>query len=168
MSEVNEGPWTRFMDMHSGGGQKLDWPYIAIQASEDEARRIFYGKFGRNPERVTCTCCGEDYSVSESPTLAEATAYDRNLRWVEDARGYAARSEPDFLKGRYLEPGEDIPRGMSVSMWASRRGEGIAFAAFMRNPERHGYKLVTRGEITEADTANEPPAEGYVWAGDEE
>lgn len=27
--------WTHFMDMHSGGGQKLDWPHIFIEAPEE-------------------------------------------------------------------------------------------------------------------------------------
>ncbi len=69
--------WTRFMDMHSGGNQKLDWAYIYIEAPEAAAREIFEGKFGRNPYNVTCDCCGEDYSISEDETLEQATKYNR-------------------------------------------------------------------------------------------
>ena len=69
--------WTKFWDMHSGGGQKLDWAKIYIQAPEEEAVVIFSNRFGRDPENVTCNCCGEDYSVSESKTLGEATEYHR-------------------------------------------------------------------------------------------
>lgn len=69
--------WTQFWDMHSGGGCKEEWSQIYIEASEPEARIIFYNKFGHNPSRVSCTCCGEDYDVSESPSLEEATAFDR-------------------------------------------------------------------------------------------
>jgi hypothetical protein len=56
--------WTKFFDMHSGGPCK-EPPYeeIFIEAPEAEARRVFYAKFGHNPDRVTCPCCGEDYAV---------------------------------------------------------------------------------------------------------
>ena len=64
--------WTLFYDMHSGGGAKEDWESIFIESgSEEEARRIFYNKFGHNPDRVTCTCCGNDYSIDSEDTLKE-------------------------------------------------------------------------------------------------
>ena len=81
-------PWTEFWDMHSGGGRKLDWDFIYIEAPLAEARAIFYSLFGRNPERVTCTCCGEDYALEEYETLEEATAYQR---------------------GYYFKDGEELP-----------------------------------------------------------
>ena len=86
--------WTRFRDMHSGGGSKVlrkpdgtftdgdrfshesdDEPinYIYIEAPKDEAKLVFYNRFKRNPERVSCTCCGEDYYISESETLEQPT-----------------------------------------------------------------------------------------------
>ena len=61
--------WTQFWDMHSGGSLKEQWQYIYIEAPEDEARVIFYNRFDHSPDRVTCTCCGEDYSVSEDADL---------------------------------------------------------------------------------------------------
>ena len=70
--------WTSFMDMHSGGGTKEEpYEYIYIEAPENEAITIFYNRFGHNPHRVTCTCCGEDYSVSSDETLELITAYNR-------------------------------------------------------------------------------------------
>jgi hypothetical protein len=60
-----EIPWTRFFDMHSGGRAKEDFELIYIQAPQDQAEVIFYNKFGHNPNRITCSCCGEDYSVRE-------------------------------------------------------------------------------------------------------
>jgi hypothetical protein len=75
--EYDKGPWTEFWDMHSGGGQKEKWAKIFIQAPEEEARVIFYNRFGHNPDRVTCTCCGPDYAVREEPSLTEATRYQR-------------------------------------------------------------------------------------------
>jgi len=69
--------WTEFWDMHSGGGQKEKFSQCFIEASYDEAKSVFYSRFGHNPERITCTCCGEDYSISEYKTLEEATKYHR-------------------------------------------------------------------------------------------
>jgi hypothetical protein len=70
--------WTSFWDMHSGGGSKEKWEHIFIQAPESEARVIFYNRFGHSPDRVTCTCCGYDYSVSEYENLDAATEFHRS------------------------------------------------------------------------------------------
>lgn len=75
--------WTLFWDMHSGGDQKEEFSKIYIEAPIDEAKVVFYNRFGHNPERVTCTCCGEDYSIDESKTLEEASAYHRGCKWSE-------------------------------------------------------------------------------------
>jgi len=70
--------WTSFMDMHSGGGCKEPpYEYIYIELPRDMAEVYFYNRFGHSPERVTCTCCGRDYSLSESETLESATEYER-------------------------------------------------------------------------------------------
>jgi hypothetical protein len=70
------------MDMHSGGNQKEKWSRIYIEAPKEEACVIFYNRFGHNPHRVTCTCCGEDYTVEEYDIIEEATSYDRlEDRW---------------------------------------------------------------------------------------
>lgn len=60
-----ESQWTEFFDMSSGGGRKEDAGIIYIEAAREAAERIFFNKFGHNPHRVTCTCCGPDYSLSE-------------------------------------------------------------------------------------------------------
>jgi len=73
--------WTHFWDMHSGGSQKLDFAHCYIEASEDEAINIFTKLFDRSPYNVTCHCCGEDYSVSESETLEAATEYQRSNQY---------------------------------------------------------------------------------------
>ena len=76
------GPWTTFWGMHSGGGLKEPYHYIFIEAPEEEAKIIFYNRFGHSPDRVSCTCCGADYSISESKTLAEATAGHRGCKSI--------------------------------------------------------------------------------------
>lgn len=57
--------WTRFFDMSSGGEEKLKWKTIYIEAGATEAIEIFKKKFKRDPSNVTCSCCGEDFSISE-------------------------------------------------------------------------------------------------------
>ena len=74
--------------MHSGGGQKLDAELIIIEAPEEEAIRISQERFNRHPSHVTCTCCGDDFSISEWATLEEATAYERGCAWSNEAEGY--------------------------------------------------------------------------------
>ena len=44
--------WTQFWDMNSGGGQKLEWKYIYIELPEEEACKVFYNRFDRNPHRA--------------------------------------------------------------------------------------------------------------------
>jgi len=74
--------WTHFYDMHSGGGRKASHEHIYIEAPKEEATRVFYARFGHNPNRVSCTCCGEDYSISDDETFADLTHYQRNrARW---------------------------------------------------------------------------------------
>lgn len=66
--------WTRFMDMHSGGGLKETHQYILIEAPQDEAEIIFYNRFNHSPNRISCTCCGSDYSISTGFSLEQVTA----------------------------------------------------------------------------------------------
>lgn len=75
--------WTRFSDMHSGGGCKEgNYNKIYIEAPQEEAEVIFYNRLGHNPNRVSCTCCGEDYSISEKESLEQLTGYDRNCHYI--------------------------------------------------------------------------------------
>lgn len=94
--------WTRFMDMHSGGGQKLKWAYIYIEAPESEARSVFYSRFDRNPEYITCTCCGEDYSVGEDKTLKEITAFERHCRWDDKTKTYVEEPDPRYILNKHI------------------------------------------------------------------
>ena len=47
--------FTEFLDVSSGGSQKLSHGRILIEAPEAEAVSVFYSRFGRNPRRVSCT-----------------------------------------------------------------------------------------------------------------
>lgn len=113
--------WTQFWDMHSGGKQKLQWAQIFVELPQDEAVAWFESRFGRSPDHVTCSCCGADYSVNESPTVEEATAYHRGCAFIYP-RGYpldyAGRlawkgQEPRWLDGDGVS-GEPVPDGWEV------------------------------------------------------
>jgi hypothetical protein len=73
---------TRFMDMHSGGRLKTPFTHIYIDAPLNKALEIFKAVFKRNPDNVTCKCCGEDFIYEEYASLEEATAYDRDCKWT--------------------------------------------------------------------------------------
>lgn len=70
--------WTRFWDMSSGGGRKEPpYHYIYIELPEKEAVNVFYHRFHHNPRDTACSCCGENYSITEYETLDEATEFHR-------------------------------------------------------------------------------------------
>jgi hypothetical protein len=129
--------WTRFMDMHSGGGSKEAWEYIYIEACEEQAKVIFYNRFGHNPERVTCTCCGDDYSISESETLEKATAYERGCRWDDKENGYV--DEPDNERSYRAY--------RTVAQYKQDKSVLFIYEAEIKAEEREG----------------DVPEEGYVW-----
>jgi len=95
--------------MHSGGDLKEQWSKIYIEAPMDEAVVIFYNRFGHNPNRVTCTCCGEDYSIDEGEYLHQITAYHRGCDydkiagcWVETPRNEYYITVEEFEKQDYV------------------------------------------------------------------
>lgn len=110
--------WFHFWDMSSGGGQKLAWKHIFIQArNEDAAVNKFKRLFDRDPHNVTCSCCGPDYSISDDDTLENLTAYHRNCKWV------ASSVDEDGVvtdQGHYAEE----PRGEGY-------GPHLTLAAFL-------------------------------------
>ena len=61
--------YTRFMDMHSGGGTKTDWEYIFIELSEHDAVAYFEEKFNQSPDDIACSCCGENFSYQETDSI---------------------------------------------------------------------------------------------------
>lgn len=69
------------MDMHSGGGLKTGFEYIYIQWPEKKAKEIFQQLFNRDPDHITCYCCGKDFSIDESEDLYQATGYVRHCEY---------------------------------------------------------------------------------------
>jgi hypothetical protein len=79
---------TRFMDMHSGGHLKTPYTHIYIDEPIGEAVKTFRDLFKRDPDNVTCKCCGEDFVYEEYSSLEEATAYDRKAEWDDIKQKY--------------------------------------------------------------------------------
>lgn len=156
--------WTQFWDMHSGGSQKLDWAQIFIEAPANEAKTIFYNRFGRNPERVTCTCCGGDYSISEDESLSQITGFHRNCRSLETPKdsktGLYKNDDPVIKAHCYLECDEDPPKGYELSS-LSRAGEYQTLREF---EDREDVLIIRADEIKPEWRKGDVPEEGYVWA----
>ncbi len=137
-------PWTLFWDMHSGGGCKEDlYEKIYIEAPEEEAKVIFYNRFGHNPSRVSCTCCGEDYSISESPSLEQASAFHRGCKWV------SVLDEPGG--GHYVDEPEHKPwrldKYQTLDEYVKNSNVLVIYAKDIKTKEREGSV----------------PEQGYVW-----
>lgn len=98
---------TRFKDMHSGGSQKLDQEYIYIEATFQEAIDYFTERFGRDPRRVTCECCGMDYDIMTFESLEQASGHERHCAYVD---------------GSYIEEPEDphYSQYHTVEEWLDR------------------------------------------------
>lgn len=130
--------WTSFMDMHSGGRLKeAPYQYIYIEASEQDAVVIFYNRFGHSPHRVTCTCCGEDYSVNEGSSVEQLSAcnrgcaYDKNNTcWIE---------EPS--KERYAKK----------------------YQTFAEYRKCEDVLIISKEEVKPSERIGTVPQQGYVW-----
>lgn len=118
-----------------GRGTEEKWSKIYIEAPESEARVIFYNRFGHNPERVTCTCCGEDYSISEGESLDQLTAFHRGCNWSESANGYVES------KSRYAT-------------------EYLTMDEYLHSDDA---KFIPESEIADSERIGEVPRQGYVW-----
>lgn len=130
--------WVDFHDMHSGGDQKEDWGHIYIECdSIEQAKIIFYNVFDHNPDRVTCTCCGNDYIINSKPDLAQLTGYERHCDLEDNV--YVEKLNPDEAK--YDQ-------------------EYIPLESYLAT-----VKVIYNKEITAEQKIGDLPAQGYVWVG---
>ena len=67
--------------------------YYVEAASEEEAISIFEQKFDQHPDYITCSCCGEDYSIATHESLEQMSGHDRKCKWVMTATGVPAYEE---------------------------------------------------------------------------
>jgi len=157
-------PWTLFWDMHSGGDLKEDWAKIYIEAPKEEAKLIFYNRFGHNPERVTCTCCGEDYAIDESESLEEASAFHRGCEYGyfdpqgnEVSRAQALLEPPRF----WLKPGY-------TSRYVERQRREFKWARYLtleQYIQEDDVLIIRKEDIKPAEREGTIPTQGYVWVG---
>ena len=156
--------WTQFMDMHSGGGAKEEWKYIYIEAPEKEAVTIFYNRFDHNPYRVTCTCCGDDYSVSESEyeTLEEATAYERGCDYAYfNKDGIEIPQNEAWIRGTGDEDGcySKYVERPSKEKYAPKY---VPLKEYLKNPK---INVIYKENILPKERTGDVPKQGYVWVG---
>lgn len=159
--------WTRFMDMHSGGGQKLAWHHIYIEAPQAEAEVVFQNRFHRNPHRITCSCCGEDYSVSEEgDDLAQATAFERGCRFAHftkdgkeiprEAAWVSGKGYINGAHGKYVEE-QDTTYGRAGSAGSA------GHLTLERYCEEPGVLVIRASEIKPEERRGKLKVEGYCW-----
>ena len=129
--------WTQFWDMHSGGGAKEQWTQIFIESEMKEAQIIFYNRFGHNPNRVTCTCCGEDYSIEEYKTVEQATAFHRGCKWSDEENKYIEEEDDGYVIHPYATLDE--------------------FAV------KEHVLIIPIAEIKSKERIGDIPDQGYVW-----
>lgn len=142
--------WTRFVDMNSGGGRKEKWAYIYIEAPEAEAKAIFFNRFGHNPDRVSCTCCGRDYSTDEEATLEQSTAYERNCEYDDKKKKYVERQKQSAMDIRAK------CRTKDTDPW----GLHITLAQYIK---RDDVMVIRKKDIKAKERKADIPQQGYVW-----
>jgi len=166
--------FTRFMDMHSGGGTKEGpYEYIYIEATQSEAEIIFYNRFGHNPNRVSCTCCGSDYSINEEADLEQGTAHERNCEYVYfDPKGNECERNEAWVSGKGMRKGYhsgyverqdqrkieiredcDIPED---SQW----GLYVSLSEYLKKEDT---LLIRKEDIKPEEREGSVPEQGYVW-----
>ena len=159
--------WTLFWDMHSGGGTKEE-PYekIYIELPEEEACVYFYNRFGHNPNRVTCTCCGEDYSIDSNESLKQLSGFHRGARRTKTKRdpvtGLYLNDDPNG--GRYLDPDEAPPEGYEVKDGWNFMSKG--YLSLEEYEKRSDVLIIRSNEIDRSLVSGTVPEQGYVWVGD--
>lgn len=169
--------WTTLWDMHSGGGTK-EPPYeeFYIEAPVKEAKSIFYARFGHSPDRVSCTCCGPDYSVYEHESLEQASGYhrgcasgyfyeddstettidnrgvfDKNIQqWVHDGRPIVFKyvENPDYSRVKY---------GRSRAYCEER------YLTVDEYKTQDNVCVINADDIKDHERATAVPEQGFVW-----
>lgn len=154
-------PFTRFMDMHSGGGCKEEpYEYIYIEAPEEEAKIIFYNRFGHNPYRVSCMCCGEDYSIDETEILEQATAFERGCRYA-----YFNEDGVEIPREEALIPGKGQAKG-THSKYAEEPDNTFSFNKYTTLEEylkKDNVLVIYDKDIKPEERVGKVPNQGYVW-----
>ena len=150
--------WTHFKDMHSGGGQKEKYADIYIEAPEEEAKLIFFNRFGHNPERVTCTCCGDDYAIDEDKDLQSATGFERGCRfaYIETKTGKEVSQDIAWKRGVGVLP-------EYTEVYLEEHGRWNDYVTLKEYLKRKNVFAIYTKDIKDSDRQGEIPEQGYVW-----
>ena len=173
--------WTHFYDMHSGGGTKEPpYEHIFIEADRDEAVSVFYSAFSHSPERISCTCCGEDYAIYTEESLDQLTGYHRGCETAdffkdEDDEGHLQRlTKKESAETKWTRVGEDYsyvhqPSGRKVfTKYVEEKDKSRSYAKYMTLEDylsREDVRVITAEDIEYHgyDRKAEVPQEGWTW-----
>lgn len=152
--------WTSFMDMHSGGKLKeKKYKYIYIEAPKEEAIKIFYNRFGHNPDRVSCTCCGEDYSIDEKETLEQVTAFQRGCRYAYFKDGQEISEHEGWKVRKGLLPGV-------TAKYVEEGGGRWSFNKYIQLKnylKQKNILIIYKDKIKKKERQGAAPEQGFVW-----
>ena len=151
--------WTLFWDMSSGGRRKEKWSKIYIEAPDEEAIAIFYNRFDHNPSRVTCTCCGEDYSIEEGESLEQLSGYHRGCDYA-----YFNTKGVEVPRDKAWIPGKGTKRGYKEG-YVDRptEDEWRSYVTLDEYKKSKDVLIVTADEIKPEEREGDVPQQGYVW-----
>lgn len=153
--------WTKFMDMHSGGGTKEKWQQIFIEAHEEEAKIIFYNRFGHNPDRISCTCCGNDYIITEYDDIKQGTAFERGCRYAYFKDGVEIPESEGFVMGKGVLEGVTAKYVEEKSEHSfSWNKEYIPLEIYMNKDD---VLFIFKEDIKDDERMGDMPQQGYVW-----
>ena len=154
--------WTLFWDMSSGGSTKHRYEKIYIEADKEEAKKIFFNRFGTNPERVSCTCCGNDYSIDSDESFEQLSGFHRNCRAIEIPQGVDGLYDHKAIEGLkyYYEDNEDPPEGHK---FAKRYTIGRSYQTVEEYKKNKDVLVITADEIKPKERIGKVPTQGYVW-----
>ena len=133
-NKTDKTMWTHFWDMNSGGKQKEKFEHLYIEAPRNIAEIVFYNRFGHAPDRVTCTCCGEDYSVTEGDSLEQLTGYQRGCL---------------YKNKKYFE----TPDSESYVRY-------VPLEKYLKKPD---VAVVLAEEIKDSEKVGKIPKKGWIW-----
>lgn len=159
--------WAQFWDMHSGGGTKVppfEKIYVQLPDGADPVV-VFQNLFGRNPNRVTCTCCGEDYSIDSGDSLRQLTGYQRGCacdagRYIE--RGKLLGPSHKYRLGVTTVDGQVVEGRVSAIPTEPVYSEIVLLSDYVLRPN---VLVVYLDELPDDVVRGTPHEEGYHWMG---
>jgi len=116
-------------------------------------------------QRVSCTCCGEDYSISSAEDFAQISGYHRGCQTLVH-KTYRSGQNKGLVKPipksmqRYYEEREKPPKGWEFDTKRIFNNKYKTVLAYKRQKD---VLVLSRHKIKSSERAGEVPNEGYVW-----